>query len=76
MHKAYSGDKKIKIIEGYAFNIWRDHNAPRPEEVLEEIAVFFYYGLQVEELVKEDKEYMDEQKKIKNQEKPKPKREE
>ncbi len=41
--------------------ILRDHNSDRPEEINEDIATFFYYGLCVGELVQEDKKYMEEQ---------------
>lgn len=41
--------------------ILSDHNSNRPEETNEEVATFFYYGLCVGELVKEDKEFIEKQ---------------
>jgi hypothetical protein len=69
LYSKYSGDKKKMLVEG-------DHNSQRGLEVMDEISRFFYFGLQVKELVVAEPEYIEKMKNKKGENKKKEREEE
>ena len=58
LYEAYSGDKEKVLVEG-------DHNSRRDSGTMDKVSSFLFYGLYVNDLVKSDQEYIEEQKKNK-----------